>query len=237
MDRARFGAMGLFAGLFLVAPAGAEAQTVEGWWGWALRDAEEVADVRATSPARSRDETRADGRTIGDIIFGRGGQRDDSRRDDDRRDTRRDRDDDRRETARRGGRDARSDRAGPPFCRNGEGHPVHGMKWCRDKGFDRSSTRWQNRGWEDIILGEPRGTRRQGTVDQGGLIDILGDVVFGRLDGERRRLGGSAALDGRWLNLSNGSRVLQVRSGSLPIAELSDVDGDGRVDVALVPRK
>lgn len=21
---------------------------------------------------------------------------------------------------------------GPPFCRNGQGHPVHGMDWCRD---------------------------------------------------------------------------------------------------------
>lgn len=24
---------------------------------------------------------------------------------------------------------------GPAFCRNGEGHPVHGRQWCRDKGF------------------------------------------------------------------------------------------------------
>lgn len=24
---------------------------------------------------------------------------------------------------------------GPAFCRSGEGHPVHGRQWCRDKGF------------------------------------------------------------------------------------------------------
>ena len=25
---------------------------------------------------------------------------------------------------------------GPKFCRDGRGHPVHGLEWCRDKGFD-----------------------------------------------------------------------------------------------------
>ena len=27
---------------------------------------------------------------------------------------------------------------GPAFCRSGEGHPVHGWEWCREKGWDRS---------------------------------------------------------------------------------------------------
>lgn len=26
---------------------------------------------------------------------------------------------------------------GPAFCRSGEGHPVHGWEWCREKGWDR----------------------------------------------------------------------------------------------------
>jgi hypothetical protein len=30
---------------------------------------------------------------------------------------------------------------GPAFCRNGQGHPVHGWQWCEDKGWDRSSGR------------------------------------------------------------------------------------------------
>lgn len=25
---------------------------------------------------------------------------------------------------------------GPAFCRSGEGHPVHGWEWCRQRGWD-----------------------------------------------------------------------------------------------------
>lgn len=25
---------------------------------------------------------------------------------------------------------------GPAFCRNGQGHPVHGREWCRQRGWD-----------------------------------------------------------------------------------------------------
>lgn len=52
------------------------------------------------------------------------------RRDDDRRDDRRDR----RAIERYEDRRGEADR-GPPFCRNGQGHPVHGRQWCVDKGF------------------------------------------------------------------------------------------------------
>ncbi len=34
-------------------------------------------------------------------------------------------------------RDAGRDN-GPAFCRNGEGHPVFGWEWCRERGFDRA---------------------------------------------------------------------------------------------------
>jgi hypothetical protein len=30
---------------------------------------------------------------------------------------------------------------GPAFCRNGQGHPVHGWQWCEDKGWSRSGGR------------------------------------------------------------------------------------------------
>ncbi len=30
---------------------------------------------------------------------------------------------------------------GPAFCRSGEGHPVHGRQWCRDKGWDVAQQR------------------------------------------------------------------------------------------------
>lgn len=63
------------------------------------------------------------------------------RRDDDRRYEDR-RYEDRRYEDRRG-----DDRRGPAFCRNGQGHPVHGMCWCRDKGF--GNDRWDGRDRRD----------------------------------------------------------------------------------------
>lgn len=200
--------------LVFAAPEGAEAQS-NGWWQWALQ---EVAE-------RDRDRGST---TIGDIIFGRD---DDVRRDRDRRDR------DRRDPRRADRRD-RNDRGnGPPFCRNGQGHPVHGQQWCRDKGYanDRGIV-WRSGGLGDIILGSPRDRQRRGAVDQGGLIDVLGDVVFRRVDDQRRHLGGSAPLEGRWLQPRAGMHVLQIRSGGVPVAELTDVDGDGRVDYSLVPQ-
>lgn len=201
------------AGVF-VAPQSAEAQS-DGWWQWALQDVAERDRERGST-------------TIGDIIFGRD---DDarSRRDRDRRDDRRT---DRRDRNDRGN--------GPPFCRNGQGHPVHGQQWCRDKGFgtDRGVV-WRNGGLGDIIFGSPRDREkeRRGALDRGGLMDVLGDVVFGRVDDQRRRLGGSAPLEGRWVQPRDGMRVLQIRSGGVPVAELTDVDGDGRVDYSLVPQR
>lgn len=206
-------AIAMAAGLALGVPQGAEAQSSDGWWQWALQGVAEKDRDRGST-------------TIGDVILGRD---DDarSRRDRDRRDTR------------RGEARNRGDRAGggPPFCRNGEGHPVHGRQWCRDRGFGGGSAVWNEGTLGDIILGSPRGTDRQrrGAVDQGGLIDVLGDVVFRRLDGERRRLGGTAPLEGRWLQPRAGMQVLQIRSGRIPVAELTDVNGDGRVDYTLVP--
>lgn len=231
MSRAGTITVGLVAALVLGAPASASAQS-DGWWDWALR---EVASFRSAERGviLDRDGKVGDRRdrggeadrrtgTLEDIILGR--------RDRD------DRYDDRYERNTRG-------KKGPKFCQNGQGHPVHGRAWCRDKGFgtdryDRYDVRWEERGWEDIILGAPRdGDRRRRAVDQGGLIDILGDVVFRRMDSERRRAGTRSPLEGRWLDLRGGGSVLQIRAGSVPIAELTDVDGDGRVDAALVPRR
>jgi len=30
---------------------------------------------------------------------------------------------------------------GPAFCRNGQGHPVHGWEWCRQKGWGEGTSR------------------------------------------------------------------------------------------------
>lgn len=71
-------------------------------------------------------------------------RRDRDDRDDRRTESRRrdedhdDRYDDRYENARSGDRygNGRSKQAGvPAFCRSGQGHPVHGRRWCQDRGY------------------------------------------------------------------------------------------------------
>ncbi len=213
------------------APTAAEAQQGD-WWDWALREVAEARDFDRDDRADRDRRGRADrGGTLADIIFGRDGADRDDRRERAERAERRDRRDRRNAEARgqRGG--------GPPFCRNGEGHPVHGQQWCREKGFGSGGgILWEQRRWEDIILRAPR-DRGAGVMDRGGLIDILGAVVYGRLVQENRRLGGSQPLTARWVRPGGSAAALQIRSGSVPVAELSDVDGDGRVDAVLVPRR
>jgi hypothetical protein len=201
-----------------------EAQQANGWWDWALpaliearggHDA--IPDRRRDSRDRRDDGARA-GRSLPDVILGR---------------------DDRGRGNARGGRGHA--RGGPPFCQNGQGHPVHGRQWCRDKGFGLGGgafgSRWDTRSWDDVVLRAPRGTdRRSGAMDRGGLIDVLGDVVFGRLTAEGSRLGATGPLTGRWLPTNSGAAVLQIRSGGIPLAELTDLDGNGRVDAVLISR-
>jgi hypothetical protein len=127
------------------------------------------------------------------------------------------------------GRSARQGH-GPPFCRNGQGHPVHGREWCRAKGW---SATWNRTIWDDARIRLPR-DRRSGTLQQGTLAEVIDRVVFGRLDERRARLGVQAPMEGRWLVTPEGARVLQVRAGGVPIAELTDLDGDGRVDLVLL---
>ncbi|MGH7483048.1 MAG: hypothetical protein ACRELV_12910 [Longimicrobiales bacterium] len=129
--------------------------------------------------------------------------------------------------------DDRARRGGPPFCRNGQGHPVHGRRWCVDKGFglgSRGSIGWDRSGWDDVIFRSPR---RSGVYDRGGLIDVLGDVVFGRISAHGNRIGARGDLQGRLFQASSAT-VMQLRAGGVPVAELTDLDADGRVDVVLL---
>src|SRR5687768_7213323 len=41
---------------------------------------------------------------------------------------------------------------GPAFCRNGQGHPVHGWAWCEDKGWDRPRGRVVRRNSRDRVV-------------------------------------------------------------------------------------
>lgn len=208
----------------MLAPAGATAQA--GWWtpvAERLPASEErplicnmFPDLPACADASGDRTPENPGR--------RGGDSDEDgawgRADDDRRDRDDDRDDDE-VRGRRGN--------GPPFCRDGRGHPVHGRGWCRDKGWDDESG-WRDVGWEDVILGRTD-RRDRDRLDRRGLADILGSVILGRLDAQGRRVGGGE-LSGRLVE--GRTRVLQVRAGDRPLAELLDVNRDGRVDRILL---
>ena len=123
-------------------------------------------------------------------------------------------------------------RGGPPaFCRSGEGHPVWGRGWCVDKGFGLGDGDgvW---GWddslEDVVLRAP--DRDRGMLDRGGLADVLGDIVFGRIALQSLVLGVDEPLTGRWIGRDDGPAVLRITAGDLTVAELVDADRDDRVD-------
>ncbi len=177
----------------------------------------------------------------------RRGQNDRNRDDDRRFEDRRDRDDDSdgdnnkddRQSQNRRGQDDRFDPPnrgnanGPAFCRSGAGHPVHGRQWCRDKGYGLGgNARWDQVRWDDVIFRRPQ-QRTNLELSRDVLSDVLGGVVFGRLDGRRRASGISEPLNGRWVNYDNRS-VLLVNAGSYPLAELIDSNRDRRVDLVLV---
>jgi hypothetical protein len=139
----------------------------------------------------------------------------------------------------RQGRDvnSRQQRGGSPsFCRSGEGHPVFGRQWCREKGFGLGSERWDSRRMGDVILRQPRSGRYDQRLDRRGLVDVLGDVVFSRFDTLGRQHG-SGPVYGTWLDNGYGyGSSLQLWVGSVPFAELVDTNRDGRVDRVLVRR-
>lgn len=138
---------------------------------------------------------------------------DDRRRSDDRRDRR---DDD----------DRYRQGSGPKFCQSGQGHPVHGRAWCRQKGWENASMR--NVGWGDVILRRPRTS--QNDLGRSVLMDILGRTVYGRFDSQRSRLGLNSAMTGQWRDSSAGS-VLNLYASGIQIAQVLDRNRDGRADV------
>jgi hypothetical protein len=142
------------------------------------------------------------------------------------------------ERRRQGERDRFGDRVvqqqGPPFCRNGRGHPVHGMRWCHERGFATGRVlRWDRAPWEDVILRNPRRAERT-HVGRAVLSGILGGGVYGRVDAHRRSLGLTDALVGRWERDTAGVGVLRLFAGGVPVAEFIDRTGNGRADIVRI---
>lgn len=116
--------------------------------------------------------------------------------------------------------------SGPKFCQSGQGHPVHGRAWCRQKGWENASMR--NTGWGDVILRRPRSS--QNDLGRSVLMDILGRTVYGRFDSQRSRLGLDSGLTGQWRDSSAGS-VLNLYASGIQIGQILDRNRDGRADV------
>jgi hypothetical protein len=124
----------------------------------------------------------------------------------------------------------RTKQGGPPFCRSGAGHPVHGRSWCVEKGYGYGSDNWGRAGgWGDVIFGRNDRDRNR-TLSGGSIADVLGSVIFGRLQQQSRALGGGP-MTGRWVSTSGGPLLFQVQSGSRPLAEFVDGNRDGRAEV------
>jgi hypothetical protein len=125
----------------------------------------------------------------------------------------------------------------PAFCRSGAGHPVHGRQWCLQQGFGLGrgggSGSWGSARMGDIFFGTPRRDRTR-ELDRSALVTVLGGGVLGRLEARSRALGAREPLTGRWLPGDGRGHTLYIRAGGIPVAELVDRTGNGRVDVVLL---
>ncbi len=103
--------------------------------------------------------------------------------------------------------------------------------------YDRRGKRWERDYGIAVVFGRSWYRTRARYVDERALRDLLGRGTWARLEWTRRRLDARHALTGRWLRPRPGVLVLQIRSGPIAIAELTDLNGDGRVDVFLVAER
>lgn len=207
-----------------LAPLTASAQQPTTWWSWALPRLDGGSQIRTASGLRTVPRERSEN----DDAWSRARRGEDPRT---TRDTRDGRYDPRGSELPRTGqeREARSGRKGPKFCRNGQGHPVYGMAWCREKGFGGYyAPVWRRASLGDVILRRP--TSGYGTFGREGLLAILGRQMLNRFTGN-----GEGDLAGRLFRpAGTQATVLQVQSGGVPVAELTDLDSDGRADMVLI---
>lgn len=128
----------------------------------------------------------------------------------------------------------RPTRNAPAFCRSGAGHPVWGREWCLDKGFglgSRRGTVWSRSRVDDVVFYRIIDRDR---VARASLIEIVGDIVLGRLALHALALGFTEPLHGVWVMEPTAPRILRVYAGDFAVAEMIDLNRDNRVDVLYV---
>lgn len=263
-------------GLFLATVAHAQQPQVPtsdrgaGWWPTEpeRRPPVVVDERRGRGDVEGREERRRGDRGRRGRPRGDQDREDKDREDRDERWERDDRDTERRRprrTSRQGSQAGRrgAQGGGPPFCRNGSGHPVHGMEWCREKGFapsryeerrqyrrdrryDRRRSRERRRrpqfrrlpGLERLPLGSlerfPQRSGETARLAGAALARVLSARLYRRLSRLAQRRGARQPVEGRLLRSDSGRRALQLRAGRRPLAELIDSDGNGRVDRGLI---
>ena len=125
---------------------------------------------------------------------------------------------------------------GPSFCRSGAGHPVYGRQWCLERGHGLGESTWGHAHVGRVVFGRvPEGQVESLRLGAREIAEILTGVVldeiFDKSDYDLDR----AQLGGNWRGGSNeGILVLEVLMGGAPVAELTDTDLDGEVDVVLI---
>lgn len=167
---------------------------------------------------------------------------------------------------RRGGHGRRAGpRGSPAFCRSGAGHPVFGRRWCLEMGFGlgHGGILGGRRGLTlpEIILGHDPRHRRQAfhgrSLDHGELGALLGVAILDRVLADALGLSPREArrVTGRWHDARHHDRrraawwqlghrpaagadalALQLLLDGERVAELADLDRDGRVDLLLTTR-
>lgn len=110
----------------------------------------------------------------------------------------------------------------------------------------RSGAGEERRGtWERVRLGalgialDASPERRDGRVGASDLEALLGNRALESLLDRAGHTGTSARfLNGRWQRSAGppGARILQIRVVDRPLAEVNDLDGDGRVEALLLYR-
>ncbi len=126
---------------------------------------------------------------------------------------------------------------GPSFCRSGAGHPVYGRQWCLERGHGLGESTWGHAHVGRVVFGRvPEGQNiespRLGARE---IAEILTGVVLDEIFDKSHHDLNRAQLGGSWRGGSNeGILVLEVLIGGAPVAELTDTDLDGEVDVVLI---